>query len=98
MKILNLAVATTLTIAFTIPVNAGEVYPEKEIKDVYVLSIEGDKALIKTKGAEKESVIVGDVIGQERMSIIKIDSLSIELSSEDGKIVTTIPVGGGINY
>ena len=99
-KIVNLLGTAMLTMALVLPVNAiaMDVYPGHSIKDIYVLSIEDGKAAIKTKGDEREYITIGDVIGKERMVVIKIDSLFIELRSEDGKTVTKMPVGGGFSY
>lgn len=100
MKIKLLMTVTVLTavLAVSFDALARDVYPEKSLSDIYVLSTEGDRALIKAKGAEREHVATGDVIGEERMAVVKIDALSITVKSEYGDTAARLPVGGGMGY
>jgi hypothetical protein len=54
--------------------------------------------LLKAKGAEKEYVAIGDVIGEDRMAVVKIDGLSVAVESQTGDTATRLPVGGGLGY
>ena len=90
----------TLALALFLPANARArgVYPDRGLGDIYVLSTEGSRALLKAKGAEKEYVDIGDIIGEERMAVMKIDSLSVTVKSGYGDTETRLPVGGGMGF
>lgn len=99
MKMISLC-GTALFVALLLPLSAlaRDVYPERKLEEVYVLATEGNKAWLKAKGAAKESVTIGDVIGAERMIVDKIDSLSITVKSAYGDTAARLPVGGGLGF
>jgi hypothetical protein len=77
---------------------AKDVYPNRSLGDIYVLATEGNWALMKAKGVNREYVTLGDVIGEERMVVVEIDSLSVMVKSTYGDTVAKLPVGGGMAY
>ncbi len=88
----------TLTMALLLPANAlaRDIYPDRGLDDIYVLATEGNAAWLKAKGAERESVAIGDVIGEDRLVVAKIDSLSVTVESAYGGTTTRLTVGGGL--
>jgi hypothetical protein len=97
-KLLMTATVLTAVLAVSFDAHARDVYPERSLGDIYVLSTEGGRALLKAKGAEKEYVAIGDVIGEDRMAVVKIDGLSVAVESQTGDTATRLPVGGGLGY
>lgn len=97
-KLLMTATALAAFLAVSFDAHARDVYPERSLSDIYVLSTEGDRALLKAKGAEREHVTIGDVISEDRMTVVKIDGLAITVESQYGDTAARLAVGGGMGY
>lgn len=99
MKMTNL-LGTALLVVFLFPLSAlaRDVYPDRKLEDIYVLTTEGNRAQVKVKGAEKEYVTIGDVIGEEKMVVGKMDSLTLTVKSSYGDTAARLPVGGGLGF
>lgn len=100
MKLTLYPVLVFLATALVLPDRAlaRDVYPERRLEDIYVLATDGSSALIKTKGVEREAVVIGDVVGEERFVVVAIDSLSITVKSDYGDVAARLPVGGGVGF
>ena len=73
-------------------VTAKEYFSNKDLKELRVVSIHGDKALIRGDG-KKAEISVGDTLGKDRRKVIEVESTHITL--EGDRVRTRIPVIAG---
>ncbi|MBW2065745.1 MAG: hypothetical protein JRJ03_12565 [Deltaproteobacteria bacterium] len=107
MKIL---MTSLFTVLMSIPSHAADVFPERELGDLYVVEVSSDegRALVRDRNANEAEVYLGDTLGVESATVIEIDRASITLQvggtktkmlvygSEGTQAFETGPAGGSI--
>jgi len=77
---------------------AREVYTDKKLSDIYVLTTDSGRALIKAKGEEKQVVVLGDKISDAWLDVVKIDPRAMTVKDEYVDTQIRLPAGGGIGF
>lgn len=98
MSITRILLCLALWCAVCVPLaaTAGEIYPDRQLKEIYVQSVDGNGVRFASKGAAPVVAQLGDAVGTEGMIVTKIESYVVTVMSPAGDRAARLAVGGGM--
>lgn len=89
MKIVMTACSLVALFFLTAAAQAKDAFLDKALKDIQVVEVKDDKALLRHPGGSQAEVSVGDTIGKEKGIVVELGKASITVEVNDTRV--TIP-------
>lgn len=98
MLTIRIGLCLTLLCCTCLPLsaNAKEVYPDRQLTEIYVQSVDGNRVRFASNGAAPVVAQLGDTVGTEGMIVTKIESYVVTVMSPAGDRAARLAVGGGV--